>query len=191
MFTSFLHKYVHSHAQLFGRASEAAASGRRPQPRRRPSEVKQKQWIISLLLRLSGTLQHARKGARSRIDPLWIGESFEHRRRPPKEPPALKGCGVAALAAFAIHCANLQCMEGFDLPEALHQWSQMKSRLADEPVFRRPYKQFWGHVSCHCDSAYEFCEVLKPIRVSLMMLADTLCCGRGLRRMAASMTTKE
>ena len=118
----------------------------------------------------------ARKGARSRIDPLWIGESFEHRRRPPKEPPALKGWGVAALAAFVIHYANLQCMEGFDLPEALHQWSQMKSRLADEPFFRRPYKQFWEHVSCHYDSAYELCEVIKTIRVSLMMLADTSCC---------------
>ena len=71
-------------------------------------------------------------------------------------------------------------MEGFDLPEALHQWSQMKSRLADEPFFRLSYKQFWEHVSCHYDSAYEFCEVLKPIRVSLMMLADTSCCERGL-----------
>ena len=53
---------------------------------------------------------------------------------------------------------------------------------------RRPRRQYhlpsadvWPtHVSCHCDSAYEFCEVLKPIRVSLMMLADTSCCERGL-----------
>ena len=56
----------------------------------------------------------------------------------------------------------------------------MKSRLANEPFFRLSYKQFWEHVSCHYDSAYEFCEVLKPIRVSLMMLADTSCCEQGL-----------
>ena len=65
---------------------------------------------------------------------------------------------------------------------------------------RRPRRQYhlpsadvWPtHVSCHCDSAYEFCEVLKPIRVSLMMLADTSCsASEALRSMAASMTTKE
>ena len=108
---------------------------------------------------------------KGRFDPLlsskvlvWMSDSFEHRRWPPKESPALKGWGVAALTSFANHYEKLQCMEGFDLPEALHQWSQMKSRLANEPFFRLSYKQFWEHVSCHYDSAYEFCEVLKPIR---------------------------
>ena len=32
----------------------------------------------------------------------------------------------------------------------------------------------------YAEAVYELCEVLKPIRVSLMMLADTSCCERGL-----------
>ena len=110
---------------------------------------------------------------KGRFDPLlssdvltWMSDSFEHRRWPPKGSADLEDWGVDALTEFSSHYSNIQCMEGFNLEEALHQWGSMKRRLRDEPFFKLPYKQFYEHVctttlllisvKCSSRSAYLF-----------------------------------
>ena len=142
---------------MFGHAAEvqllqlkpaqcrSSLSRRRPQPRR-PSQLKQRQWIMSLLLRPSGTLLHGEeRGTKSSTFSRY------------KSVLISRGCKPQPFSPLHHH----------------HRRPRRQYHLPSEDVWPT-------HVSCHYDSAYEFCEVLKPIRVSLMMLADTSCCERGL-----------
>jgi hypothetical protein len=71
-------------------------------------------------------------------------------------------------------------MKDFGVVEALYQWSRLKQDFSGKPFFVLPFRKFWEHVSAHYGSLWGYSAVLIPIRVSLLILADTSCNERGI-----------
>ena len=106
-------------------------------------------------------------------------DSVEHRRWPPSGTTELDSWGVGAVKEICNHFSGIECMAGFDVEEALHQWSRLKLELSGQPFFVLPFRKFWEHVSAHYDTANRYHTVLIPIRLTLLILMDTSCCERG------------
>ena len=106
-------------------------------------------------------------------------DSVEHRRWPPLGTTELDSWGVGAVKEICNHFSGIECMAGFDVEEALHQWSRLKRELSGQPFFVLPFRKFWEHVSAHYDTANRYHTVFIPIRLTLLILMDTSCCERG------------
>jgi hypothetical protein len=52
--------------------------------------------------------------------------------------------------------------------------------LSGKPFFVLHFRKFWVHVSAHYGNLWGYSVVLIPIRVSLLVLADTSCNERGI-----------
>jgi len=110
----------------------------------------------------------------------WLRDSLEHRLWPPARSDALSDWGVEPLTNFCGHIKGLGCMQNFDLKEALEQYSRLKKNLRENSNFGMPFREFWEYVSRHFSDKLEYFMVLIPIRVSLLILADTSCNERGI-----------
>ena len=71
-------------------------------------------------------------------------------------------------------------MKDFDVVKALRQWSLLKQDLSGKPFFVLPFRKFWEPVSAHYNNLWDYSVVLIPIRVSLIILADTSFNERGI-----------
>jgi len=100
-------------------------------------------------------------------------------RWPPPGSDELDSWGIDAFRSLCSHFAPLPCMQGFDMSEALFQYSRLKKELIGEPFFGKSYRAFWEHVSNHYSGIHGYPIALIPIRVSLLILADTSCNERG------------
>ena len=78
------------------------------------------------------------------------------------------------------HFSEFQCVKNFGVVEALRQWSRLKQDFSGKPFFVLPFRKFWEHVSVHYGNLWGYSVVLIPIRVSLLVLADTSCNERGI-----------
>jgi hypothetical protein len=61
----------------------------------------------------------------------------------------------------------------FGIVEALHEWSRCKQDLSGKPFYVLPQRKFWEHVSAHNGNLWGYSMVFIPIRVWLLVLADT------------------
>ena len=67
-------------------------------------------------------------------------DSVEHRRWPPLGTTELDSWGVDAIEEICNHFSEIECMAGFDVEEALHQWSRLKRELSGQPFFVLPFR---------------------------------------------------
>jgi hypothetical protein len=56
----------------------------------------------------------------------------------------------------------------------------VEAGLKRQAVFVLPFRKLWEHVSAHYDNLWVYSVILIPIRVSLLILADTSCNERGI-----------
>ena len=78
------------------------------------------------------------------------------------------------------------CMNNFNLDEALRQWRSLKRETRRLPFFKScDYVQFWEHIATHYDTGglTGYSEILILALVVLLIILDTSCCERSFALM--------
>lgn len=122
----------------------------------------------------------------ARFDSLFKNEIFiaskalEHRRWPVYDDAALRGHGNNEIVVLVKQFSQLECMTGFDMKEAMHQWERLKFETRSMEFFKSTtYMQFWEHLAAHFDRDITgYSEILKVAILVLLIITDSSCCER-------------
>ena len=117
---------------------------------------------------------------------LRAAQAFEHKLWPIHDDAALDAFGNNDIRLLAKHFSGRDCMNNFNLDEALRQWRSLKRETRRLPFFKScDYVQFWEHIATHYDTGglTGYSEILILALVVLLIILDTSCCERSFALM--------
>lgn len=145
-------------------------------------DVMEASFTANRVLLVNSVLAHTA----ARFDGLFKNEIFEaskaleHRRWPVHDDAALRGHGNEEIVVLVKQFSQLECMTGFDMNEAMHQWERLKFETRSMEFFKSTtYVQFWEHLAAHFDKSITgYSEILKVAILVLLIITDSSCCER-------------